>query len=177
MSNYCFGSEEDGTAGIANAAAEIHLFAVVKKLLIESAKIFKQFALKHYAAARLPVDGALRITLPPPIFFIREERRKFGEAKRSYPITPNRREKSRRNLISTVRIHNSAAEAASHGVAICKFYESIQRAIVNDSVRIQNKNIFAVTCANTCVISASKAEILLVLHDPDLRIPIAHKFN
>src|SRR5258708_35760234 len=97
MSNYCFGSEEDGAAGIANAAAEIHLFAGVKKLLIESAKTLKQFAAKNYAAARLPVDGALGITLPPTEFFLGEERRKFGEAKCNYPITQDRRETSCRN--------------------------------------------------------------------------------
>jgi hypothetical protein len=48
---------------------------------------------------------------------------------------------------------------------------------VEDGIRVQNKNIFAAACTNACIVAPSKTEILLVLHNADLRIVVANKFN
>jgi hypothetical protein len=62
-------------------------------------------------------------------------------------------------------------------MTICKPYKAIQRAVMDDSVRVQNKNIFAAACADTGIVSSRKTKIFLVLHHANLRIVIANKFN
>lgn len=74
MSNHRFRREEDRAAHVPHTAAQIDFLKVIKELFVESSKSLEELCTKHYAAAGLPIDRALRIAAPPWIFFIDEKR-------------------------------------------------------------------------------------------------------
>jgi len=53
---------------VCTALAFVAFFELIKELLVESAKLFEQAAAQHDAAAGLPVNFPLGVTLPPIVF-------------------------------------------------------------------------------------------------------------
>jgi hypothetical protein len=136
MSDHRFWGEKDRMAGIPNPPTQIHFLVVVEKLLVEATQIFEEVPAKHYATARLPIDGALRIAAPARVFLVDEIGGQPRKAKRRDPVPPDCREKARGNLISSVRVQDAATEGSSFRMAVCKLHESVQGTFMDDSVGI-----------------------------------------